>query len=81
MTDGEIVSKINMQLYVAIALQIMASCTERLDPLNTIRIEHLHKTAGLFTAHALRLLATHRGAAARWMDARLPEPIWAARLQ
>jgi hypothetical protein len=81
MTDEEIVLKINVQLYVAVALQIMASCTERLDPFNMSRVEYLHKTARLFTSHALRLLATNRLAVARWMDTRSPEAQWVARLQ
>lgn len=87
MTDGEIVAKINGQLHVAMALRIMAQCyerfygVERFSPYAQRRVEHLNKTAGLFTAHALRLLAAHRIAAARWLDARLPEPQWVARLQ
>ena len=87
MSDEEIVAKINSQLYVAMALRMMAQCYERFygvgnfQPYAQGRVEHLNKMAGLFTAHALRLLATHRLAAARWLDARLPEPQWVARLQ
>lgn len=81
MTYEEIVGKINSQLYVAIALQVMATCTKRFDPLNQTRIYHLHNTAKLFTNHALKLLAANRLAAARWLDARLPEPKWTSTIQ
>ena len=87
MSDDEIVIKITEQTNVAIALRIMAQCFGRFSvhddfqPYAQCRVEHLNKMSGLFAAHALRLLVTHRLAVARWMDARLPEPKWVAIVQ
>lgn len=76
MSDDEVVQKINSQLSVVIALQIMASCVKRLEPDNQRRVSHLQAMARLFTVHVLKLLVTHRMVVARWVDARLPEPRW-----
>jgi hypothetical protein len=76
MMDAQIVAKIQEQINVAIALRMMAQCFERFSVVGDFhsyaqgRVKHLNKMAGMFTAHAFRLLATHRLAASRWMDTR-----------
>jgi len=75
MTDEAIVKAIMSQLTVAIALRVLANATERFlpesfDPPRRGRIDHLRQRSGLFTAHALRLIAAHRPALERWMASR-----------
>lgn len=76
LTDEEIVSKITSQTSVAISLEIMARCVERFDPANSVRIKHLQETARLFVVHAIKLIAIHRKAVARWMKARGSQAQW-----
>jgi heme-degrading monooxygenase HmoA len=76
MSDEETVKRIQSQMGVAVALRMMAQTLERFygtehcSDYARRRVEHLNNMAGLFTAHVLRLIATHRLAVARWLDAR-----------
>jgi hypothetical protein len=76
MSNDEIVKGINEQVYVAMALRMMALCFERFYGVENFtlyaqqRVAHLNKMAGLFTAHALRLIAAHKTAVEQWMEQR-----------
>lgn len=82
MSSDEIVKRINEQVCVAIALRMTALCFERFygvenfTPYAKQRVAHLNKTAGLFTAHALKLIAAHKPVVEEWMIAQGAEPTW-----
>lgn len=76
MTNEEIVKGIQTQINVAMALRMMALCFERFygnadfSPYARRRADHLNKTAKLFIAHALKLIAANKSAVEQWMEMR-----------
>lgn len=75
LSDEEIVKRIQSQINVAVALRVMARFCQRFYGVHSFssyaeqRVRHLNKMAGLFTAHALKLIAVHKEAVTRWMEA------------
>lgn len=81
MNSEQIVAAINSQMTVAIALRMTAQCYERFYGVDNFqsyaqqRVKHLNKMAGLFTAHALKLIAQHKPAVEEWMVKRGAWPV------
>ena len=74
MTDEEIVSGIQSQLVIAMGCRMAALHCERFYEHAQFgahaqrKAKHLNKMAGLFTAHAIRLIASHKAAVMQWME-------------
>lgn len=67
MSDDEIVKRISVQLGLMAALAFAAKFA------GTDKAKHFHRQAARFAQFSLRLIATHKEACERWMNARKAE--------